>query len=353
MQASKCKKNEVSGTMIPMKEAIIGNIHIKDPVCLAPMAGTSSVTFRGICHEQGAAYAPTELVSARSIVYNGLGRSYRYMQIDPEHEGITCIQLFGNDPGDFAKAVRTICSDPVLGQVDIIDINMGCPVPKVVKTGAGSALLKTPSLAYVIVKDTVRAAEEFGKPVTVKTRIGFSSAGDDGIELAKRVVDAGASMLCVHGRTAVQMYGGKADMEAVARMRDAVKDSSAAFFANGDIKDAESAARALEITGADGLMVGRAAMGDPWIFGRIKAGLNGEKEPQQPTPAQRCDMLLRELEGTVAQIGEATGVKEMRSVMPHYISGLRGSAAVKVRLCSASTVEEVREILEDSRKLWE
>lgn len=339
--------------MVAMKEAKIGHLSIKDPVCLAPMAGTSSVTFRGICHGFGSAYAPTELVSARSIVYNGLTGSYRYMQIDPENEGITCIQLFGNDPSDFDYAVKTICSDPDLGRVDIIDINMGCPVPKVVKTGAGSALLRTPALAEEIVRTTVRAAEEFGKPVTVKTRIGFKTAGEDGTELIKRVVSAGASSVCVHGRTAAAMYGGRADMEAVARMHEAVDGQGAAFFANGDVRDIDSAKRALDITGADGLMIGRAAMGDPWIFARIRAGLNGDIPPAPPSPSERCDMLLRELEGTVRQIGEATGVKEMRSVMPHYITGLNGSASVKVRLCSAGTVDEVRNILEDALKLWE
>jgi len=338
--------------MFAMKEAIIGNIKITNPVCLAPMAGTSSVTFRGICHEFGSAYAPTELVSARSIVYNGLDRSYRYMKIDPEHEGITCIQLFGCDPSDFDHAVKTICNDPELGKVDIIDINMGCPVPKVVKTGSGSGLMKEPELAADIVKATVRAAEEFGKPVTVKTRIGFTAFTEESCDFVKALAAAGAASICVHGRTATQMYGGKADMEAVAKMREAVRAYKLAFFANGDIRDVDSARRALEITGADGLMIGRASMGNPWIFRQIIAGINGENLPETPTALQRCDMLLRELEGTVSQIGEATAVKEMRSVMPHYISGLPQSAAVKVRLCGASTVEEVRQILDDCREIW-
>lgn len=324
----------------------------RTPVCLAPMAGTSSVTYRGICVEQGASYAPTELVSARSILYNGIGKSFRYMEIDPEHEGITCIQLFGYDPDDFAEAVRMIHEDERLSGVDIIDINMGCPVSKVIKTGAGSALMRTPDVAEEIVRKTVEAASRYGKPVTVKTRIGFDSFTDGSLEFVRRIAQAGASMICVHGRTAKQMYGGIADWDALRRMRDAAASEGIPFFANGDVKDEESAVRILEQTGADGIMVGRAAMGDPWLFGRIRARLDGDKIPPAPTNAQKCDMLMRELLGTAEHIGEVTAVKEMRSVMPHYIKGLPGGAAVKVKLCGASTVEEVRVILKECRDLW-
>jgi tRNA-dihydrouridine synthase B len=325
----------------------IGKLEFKDiPLCLSPMAGFSSVTFRGICHEMGADYSPTELVSARSIVYNGLGKSFRYMEIDPGSEGLTCIQLFGNDPEDFAEAVKQISNDELLSKVDIIDINMGCPVPKVVKTGAGSALLSDVKLAGKIVSATVKAASEYGKPVTVKTRIGWDDRHMNGKDLVLEACEKGAAAVCVHGRTRAAMYGGEADMEAVARIREAVPDTF--FFANGDIRDGRSAQRVLEITGADGLMIGRGAVGNPWVFRNIRSFMNGN-EFVMPSVEDRCDMLLRELEGTASRIGETTAVKEMRSVMPHYIKGLRGSARVKAELCRSSTISEVRGILDACR----
>jgi tRNA-dihydrouridine synthase B len=332
----------------------IGNITFdRTPVCLAPMAGTSSVTFRGICVEQGASYAPTELVSARSLLYSGLERSYRYMEIDPKHEGITCIQLFGYEAKDFSEGIRIMLSDELLNKVDIIDINMGCPVSKVVRTGAGSALMKTPDVAEAIVKEAVRAASEFGKPVTVKTRIGFDEfISDQSSDFIRRLSQAGAQMICVHGRTARQMYGGTADWDALAVMCEAAHEQGIPFFANGDIKDENSATRILEHTGADGIMVGRAAMGDPWIFSRIRAKLDGAAIPSKPSNDQKCDMLMRELRGTAAHIGETTAVKEMRSVMPHYIKGLPGAAKIKVKLVGATTIDEVEEILKECRELW-
>ena len=328
----------------------IGSIELGNtPVCLAPMAGTSSVTYRGICVEQGAAYAPTELVSARSLAYGSLERSFRYMQISPSTEKVTAIQLFGYEPSDFGEAVKIICNDDRLKDVDI---NMGCPVAKVVKTGAGSALMNEPEVAFRIVKSTVREAEAYGKTVTVKTRIGFSEFGPASVEFAKGLASSGAAMVCVHGRTAKQMYGGEADWDAIRKMRDAVVSEGAKFFSNGDIKDEESARRILEVTEADGIMVGRAAMGDPWIFSRIRAALDGKEIPPMPSVKEKCDMLTRELQGTVACIGEVTGVKEMRSVMPHYLKGLNGASAVKVELCRATTVAQVEVILKGFCDRW-
>ena len=322
----------------------IGNIVFDDiPLCLSPMAGVSSLPKRIICNEQGATYCPTELVSARSIVYNGIEKSFRYMMIDPEREGITCIQLFGNDPSDFDHAIRAICEDPRLHEVSIIDINMGCPVPKVVKTGAGSALMREPETASAIVKASKAAASSYGKPVTVKTRIGWDEKDKSGPEFAKVLAQAGADAICVHGRTRVQMYGGNADREAVAKMREACKGTF--FFANGDITDGKSAEEMLRITGADGLMVGRAAIGDPFIFGRIRAFLGGN-DIVMPSLAERCDMLIRELTESARIKGEITAVKEMRSVMPHYVKGIRGAASVKAELVRASGIEEVKGILD-------
>ena len=331
----------------------IGSIELGNtPVCLAPMAGTSSVTYRGICVEQGASYGPTELVSARSLAYGSLERSFRYMQISPSTEKVTAIQLFGFEPSDFEEAVKIICNDDRLKDVDIIDINMGCPVAKVVKTGAGSALINEPDIAFRIVESTVRTAEAYGKTVTVKTRIGFGEFSPASVEFARGLAASGASMVCVHGRTAKQMYGGVADWNAIRKMRDAVVSEGAKFFSNGDVKDEDSARKILDITEADGIMVGRAAMGDPWIFARIRASLDGKPSPSDPSVREKCDMLMRELKGTVSCIGETTGVKEMRSVMPHYLKGLRGATGVKVELCRATTVKEVEGILKGFCDTW-
>ncbi|MBO4636606.1 MAG: tRNA-dihydrouridine synthase [Clostridiales bacterium] len=331
----------------------IGKIDLGElPVCLSPMAGTSSVTFRGICCENGASYCPTELTSARSIVYNGFEKSFRFMEIDPSAEKVTCIQLFGSESEDFVYAIDAICSHELLGQVDIIDINMGCPVSKVVKTGAGSALIKDPERAGNIVTKAVKAASSHNKALTVKTRIGFAADDRSGPEFARVLAGSGAMAITVHGRTASQMYHGVADHDAVAAMREAVREFDIPFFANGDVTDGESARRILDKTGADGLMIGRAAMGDPWIFGRVNAYLQGKETPLQPTPREKCDMMLRELEGTASHIGEKTAVKEMRSVYPHYIKGLPGAASFKNELMTAVTVEDVRKIIEKGLALW-
>ena len=303
-----------------MNSVTIGGLNIPGNVVLSPMAGVSHITYRGICRELGAAYAPTELVSARSIRYNGLEKSMQYLRIDPEREKITAIQLFGADPEDFTAAIGKIMEDPVLSKVDIIDINMGCPVPKVVKTGAGS--------------------------VTVKTRIGFD-AGDKGKpDFAKVLADAGCDMLCVHGRTRPQMYTGSCDRKAIALMREAVRGYDIPFFANGDVTDGPSAASLMADTGADGVMIGRAARGNPWIFASVTAFLEGRELPAEPSEQERKEMLIRELEGRCRYCDEDIAVREFRSVMPFYVKGIRGAAKLKVRLMSALTCEEIKEILE-------
>ena len=321
----------------------------KPLIALSPMAGFSCVTYRGICKSLGSDYAPTELTSARSIVMNGVEKSYRFMRINKESEGVTCIQLFGNEPQDFSEAMKIICDDERLQDVDIFDINMGCPVQKVVKTGAGSGLLRTPDIAQKIVEASRKACDELDKVLTVKTRIGFNDQEKNGVEFAKMLANSGAEAICIHGRTAAQMYSGKADREEIARIRDGVKDTGVYFFANGDITDGKSAREMLDITKADGLMVGRGACGNPWIFGQIKEYLqNGDNGKFCPTLSEKCDMLMIELEGRASEVGEVVAVKEMRSVMPHYIKGLPGSTPVKVALCRASTIEEVRLILHSS-----
>lgn len=330
-----------------MKSVIIGEIVLKNPIVLSPMAGISSLPFRIICNEMGAAYSPTELVSARSIRYNGVDKSFRYMRISPEEEGITAIQLFGSDPDDFKAAIETIMETPELKDVSIIDINMGCPVPKVVKTGSGSALMEDPVRASDIVKACKKTVSGLKRkvPVTVKTRTGFN-AGDKGKpDFAKVLADAGCDMICVHGRTRTQMYHGESSIEAIALMRDAVRDYDIPFFANGDICDVDSARKVFERTGCDGIMIGRAARGNPWIFEQIAAGLAGSEMPKYPDEQARKLMMIRELEGRLKYLPEDVAVREFRSVMPYYIKGLPGASRTKVELVSAVSFNEVKEIM--------
>ena len=330
-----------------MKSVKIGDIKIKNPICLSPMAGFSSLPFRIICNEMGAGYSPTELVSARSIRYNGIDKSLRYMRISPSEEGITAIQLFGSEPEDFQAAIRMILATPVLQEVSIIDINMGCPVPKVVKTGSGSALMEDPERAAAIVKACKKTLEELclNVPVTVKTRIGYNAEDKGKPDFAKALADAGCDMICVHGRTRIQMYHGDSSNEAIALMREAVRGYDIPFFANGDITDVGSAKKIIEETGCDGIMIGRAARGNPWIFEQIAAGLDGKEIPAAPDIADRKNMLIRELEGRLKYLPEDVAVREFRSVMPFYIKGIPGSAQLKVKLCGATGAEEVKEIL--------
>ena len=331
-----------------MKSVTIGGIKIPGNVALSPMAGVSHIAYRAICREMGASFAPTELVSARSIRYNGLEKSIQYLRIDPETEGITAIQLFGAEPDDFTAAIEKIMEDPVLSKVDIIDINMGCPVPKVVKTGAGSALMNSPETAAAIVKTCRKTLEGLPRhiPVTVKTRTGYDSSDRGKPDFAKALADAGCEMLCVHGRTRPQMYTGACDRKAIALMRDAVRGYDIPFFANGDVTDGPSALSLMEDTGADGVMIGRAARGNPWIFSEVAAYLDGRDDIITPDEQERKETLLRELEGRCRWCDEDIAVREFRSVMPFYVKGLRGAAKLKVRLCSALTVNEVKEILE-------
>ena len=331
-----------------MKSVKIGDINIEKPVLLSPMAGFSSLPFRIICNSMGAGYSPTELVSARSIRYNGIDKSLRYMRISPEEEGITAIQLFGSEPDDFKAAIETIMATPILQDVSIIDINMGCPVPKVVKTGSGSALMEDPSRASAIVKTCKKTLEGMGKkvPVTVKTRTGYNAEDKGRPDFAKALADSGCDMICVHGRTRPQMYHGESSNEAIAVMREAVRDYDIPFFANGDITDTDSAKRIIEQTGCDGIAIGRAARGNPWIFEQVTAGLEEKEMPKYPDEKERREMLMRELEGRLKYLPEDVAVREFRSAMPFYIKGIKGAAQIKVKLVSANGIDEIKEILE-------
>ena len=231
---------------------------------------------------------------------------------------------------------------------DILDINMGCPVPKVVKTGAGSALIKDPERALEILKTARKACDMYGKSLTVKTRIGFEDedvSNGKGRDFIRMLAQSGVELIAVHGRTRVQMYHGLSNIAALAEYREAVRDSNVAFIANGDVKDGESALEILKMTDADGLMIGRAATGNPWIFEEVRAALEGRMEIIRPGVNDRKEMIIREIKANLEYKDEVVAIREMRPSMMAYIKGIPGAARLKQQLCAAETLGEVEEIL--------
>ncbi|MBO4927647.1 MAG: tRNA dihydrouridine synthase DusB [Clostridiales bacterium] len=343
----------------------IGNVTIPGNIALAPMAGTSTCVFRTIAHEYGCDFGVTELVSARGIRFKeSVEVSMRYLKIDPEHEGKTAIQLFGADPEDFSYTIPFILEDTRLAKVDVIDINMGCPVSKVVKTGAGSALMKDPLLASKIIETSVKAAEPYGKPVTVKFRSGWDEAHITAPSFAKMCVDSGASALALHARTQTQLYRGTADWAVIAATKDAISGMGIPLWGNGDVRDGKSARAMIESTACDGVMIGRAAQGNPWVFREIREALLGNKDSARemtpeteeavsynlresalPTRKERTSVIRRHLLGLCEELGEKTGVKEMRAQIACYLKGEHGVAGIKNRLMQAGTIEEVMSLL--------
>jgi len=328
------------------KNVTIGGRTLHGNVALAPMAGTSDVTFRTLCHEQGASLVCTELVSARGIRYNpSLERSFRYLEIDPAKEGPVAIQLFGYEARDFAEAIPLILEHPLLGKASFIDINMGCPVSKVVKTGAGSALMLDLPLAASILETSVRAASTYSVPVTVKFRKGWNEIQANAVVFAELCRDFGAAAVTVHGRTREQLYLGNADWDCIARVAQVLAGSGIPVFGNGDVKDGESARRMLDGTGVDGVMIGRAAQGNPWIFAEIKAALSGEEVPLQPTARERADMIRRHLTGLSEKLGESLAVREMRTQLACYFRGQSHASIFKAEAMQAETFKQVDRIL--------
>jgi len=330
------------------KNINMGGRNICGNVALAPMAGTSDVTFRTLCHEEGSSLGCTELVSARGIRYNPtLSRSFRYLEIHPEDEGPVAIQLFGYEAKDFAEAIPLILEHPLLSKTSFIDINMGCPVAKVVKIGAGSALMSDLPLAASILETSVRAASHYSVPVTVKFRKGWDETSANAVEFAQLCRDSGAAAVTIHGRTREQMYHGTADWDCIARVAQTLAGSGVPVFGNGDVIDGNSAARMLALTGVDGVMIGRAAQGNPWVFAEVKAALLGQPMPPAPTAQERADMIRRHLTGLCSKLGESLAVREMRAQLACYFRGQRHAAAYKVQAMQAATYDEVDAILHE------
>ena len=316
-----------------------GNIELRGGIALAPMAGFSDYAMRRICFEYGAEYSVTEMVSAKATVYNDK-KTLTLAKITRD-EAPTAIQIFGSEPSVMAEAAGILSQFSGGGALPVaIDINMGCPVHKIYSNGEGSALMKKPSLIYDI---TRAVADATPLPTTVKIRLGIDSEHINAVECALAIEEAGAVALTVHGRTRAQLYSGKADMEKVA---DVKKSVQIPVFANGDILSAEDGLRVLRDTGADGIMIGRGAVGNPFIFSEIRAALYGE-EYHAPTLDLRKAAALTQLDYAISDKGEAIAVREARGQLAKYFHSFRGSAELRAKINRANTRADIEEAISE------
>ncbi len=311
----------------------IGTIELDNPFVLAPLAGITDLPMRRLAKEQGAAMVFSEMISAKGLWYKDKNTE-RLLATEPE-EAPLMYQLFGSEPEIMAYAARALKDRGNAG----IDINMGCPVPKVVKNGEGSALLKTPDLLYEIVKAVVDNA---GKPVTGKIRIGWDEDSINAVEIAKAIEAAGAAAVSVHGRTRMQYYSGNADWDMIRQVKKAV---NIPVFGNGDVFSGEDAIRLMDETGCDGVMIARGALGNPWIFRDAIALWKGEEKPQAPTTEDKINMMLRHLEDLAAHKSEYAAVRGMRKHVGWYLKGVHGSAAIRREVNSINDMNVLRETL--------
>ena len=319
----------------------IKNLNFTHGLFLAPMAGVTDRAFRTLCVRYGAEGVFTEMISSRALCYNDK-KTEKLAEIDPD-EHPCFLQLFGNRPEIMAKAaVKTLEFSP-----DAIDINMGCPAPKIVSCGDGSALMKKPELVYDIVKEVSQALSEFSIPVTVKIRSGFDETSINAVQIAEICQKAGADAITVHGRTRVQMYSGKADREIIKSVKKSV---SIPVIANGDITDAKSALDMFEKTGCDGIMTGMRSLGNPYIFEEIRCAMEGLPYTP-PTLSQRLETAMEHARGMVREKGERVGMSEARRHMAWYVHGVRGAAAARGRLMQVSTLEELAGIFAELGQL--
>ena len=312
----------------------IGNVTLDNNVILAPMAGVSDLPFRLLCREMGAGLVCMEMVSAKAIYYNNKNTD-SLMEIHPEEKPVS-LQLFGSDPQIISEMAKRIEERPF----SILDINMGCPVPKVVNNGEGSALMKNPKLVEAILSSLVKAVK---KPVTVKIRKGFDETHANAVEIAKIAESCGVAAVAVHGRTREQYYSGKADWEMIARVKEAV---SIPVIGNGDVDSPQAAKALLEQTGCDGVMIGRAAQGNPWIFRDVVSYLNTGEVPAPPTNAEKRELILRHAALQLQHKGEYTGVREMRKHLSWYTVGMPNSARFRQAINSMESMDELVESVE-------
>ena len=312
----------------------IGNVGLQSPFLLAPLAGITDGPFRRLCSEAGAGLVYSEMVSAKGLWYKDKNTG-GLLEILPG-EGPVAYQLFGHEPEIMAFAARELDKRDNV----IFDINMGCPVPKIVKNGEGSALMKNPDLAHDVV---AAAVKNTSKPVTVKIRAGWDADSINAVEMAHAVSAAGASAIAVHGRTREQYYSGKADWSVIAAVKRAV---DIPVIGNGDVTDGASAIRMMEETGCDFVMIGRGALGNPWVFTELNAAWRGEPLPQPPTKEDKKMMMLRHFNDVLQLKGEYVAVREMRKHVGWYLKGVPGAAAFRGKINQINSADELRAAIE-------
>ena len=316
----------------------LGKYEIENPLILGPMAGVTDWAFRTICAELGANITITEMVSSRALVY----KDQKSAALLRKNEGSLCgAQIFGNNPAIMAEAAVMALE---ISGCDFLDINMGCPMPKIANSGDGCGLMRTPELAGEIVEAVVKAVDV---PVTVKCRLGWDKSSLNVVEFTKRMEGCGASMATVHGRTRGMLYSGVADWDYITKV---TQNLSIPVLANGDIVSGETAVKCLKRTGADGVMIGRATFGDPWVFAEARAAMAGEPIPQRPPISQRVDVAVRKLELARADHGEKIACLEARKHFAWYLRGVSHSSYYKEQISSIATMDDVYRIADGIRR---
>lgn len=315
----------------------IGNVEIKNNVVLAPMAGVTDLPFRLLCKEMGCGLLYTEMVSAKAIMYNNKNTE-ALLKATPQENPIA-VQLFGSEPAVMSEIAKRIEERPF----DIIDVNMGCPVPKVVNNGEGSALLKNPKLVGEIVEAMAKAVK---KPVTVKIRAGFDETSINAPQIAHVIQESGGAAVAVHARTRQQYYSGHADWDVISRVKEAV---SIPVIGNGDILCGEDAVKMFEQTKCDAVMIGRGAQGNPWIFKQINDYMTNGTEFTKPSANEVCDMIMRHAGILIEAKGEYTGIREMRKHFAWYTAGMKHAAVLRNEVNHVEHIEQLEELVNKMR----
>ena len=313
----------------------IGHLEVNTPLALGPMAGVTDWAFRTVCAQLGAGITVTEMVSSRALVY----KDQKSAKLLRKNEGSLCgAQIFGNDPAIMAEAAVLALE---ISGCDFLDINMGCPMPKIANSGDGCGLMRTPELAGQILS---RVVDAVNVPVTVKCRLGWDKGSINVLDFTKRMEDNGASLVAVHGRTRAMLYSGVADWDMITKVKNQL---SIPVIANGDIVDAETALKCLKRTGADGLMIGRATFGDPWIFAEVKAAMEGAPIPERPCLKDRIDVAVQQFKLSEQDHGEHIACLEARKHFAWYLRGVAHSSYYKNQISSLSTMEDIYRVARD------